>query len=246
MPPLVLLHAFPLHSGLYDALHPLLDGEVLTPDARGFGGTPLGDAAPDLAVGADDVAALLDARGWDRVILGGTSMGGYLAMAFARRHADRLAGIALLDTKAGADPEPARANRLRIAAAVEESGLEVIHAEVEPALLGESTRRERPEVVAAVRLMIDEADPAAVAWAQRAMAARPDSLAELSALGAAGLPALVLRGAEDRLSSAEDAEAMAAALACEVVTVPGAGHLAACEQPAAVAAALNSMVAAIS
>jgi pimeloyl-ACP methyl ester carboxylesterase len=237
--PLLLLHAFPVHSGLYRSLLPLLDGEVLAEDLRGFGAAALGADPPDLDRCADDVAAKLDQHGADRVILAGTSMGGYVAMAFARRHRDRLAGIALLDTKAGEDPAPARANRLRIAAAVEQAGLGVVYAEVEPALLGDTTRRLRPEVVAEVHAMVTAADPAAVAWAQRAMAVRPDSLSDLSSLD---LPALVLRGDEDVLSTAADSAAMAEALRCDLTTVAGAGHLAAIEQPAAVAAALNELI----
>lgn len=242
MTALVLLHAFPLDSGLYRRLLPLLPAQVLTPDVRGFGATPLGTDPPSLDHCADDVAAMLDRDGLERVVLGGTSMGGYIAMAFARRHPERLAGLALLDTKAGADAEPARANRERIAAAAETDGLAVVHADVEPALLGESTRRDQPDVVAEVHAMVASADPAAVAWAQRAMAARPDSLADLAALAATGLPSLALRGAEDALSSADDTAAMADALGTEAVTVEAAGHLAAIEQPTAVAAALVELI----
>jgi pimeloyl-ACP methyl ester carboxylesterase len=72
------------------------------------------------------------------------------------------------------------------------------------------------------------------------MAARDDTLDVLQAL--AGLPALVLRGADDMLSSQADVEAMAGALGCPVTTIDGAGHLAALEQPAAVAAALRALV----
>lgn len=65
---------------------------VLTPDQRGFGTTPLGDAPPSLDVVADDLARTLDERGMDRAVLAGSSMGGYVAMAFLRRFPDRVAG----------------------------------------------------------------------------------------------------------------------------------------------------------
>lgn len=122
--PLVLLHAFPLSAAMWSAQLETLPGptgdraRVVAPDQRGFGGAGLGSEEPSLDTVADDVARLLDAAGIDRTVLGGLSMGGYVAMAFAERHPDRLAGLLLANTKATADPGPTRANRERIAAAV--------------------------------------------------------------------------------------------------------------------------------
>ena len=239
--PLVLLHAFPLHASTYDRLRPLLAVDVITPDLPGFGSAPMPRGTPRLAAYAEAVLAELDAAGLPRVILGGTSMGGYVAMELLRLSPERVAGLALLDTKASADPPAARANRERIAAAAESAGLAVVHADVEPALVGESTKRDRADVVAEVHAMVAAANPMAVAWAQRAMAARPDSLADLAGFNG---PALVLRGDEDALAAEADALAMSDALAdVERVTVRGAGHLAAVENPAAVAAALAGLIA---
>src|SRR4051812_16558260 len=70
-PAVVLLHAFPLSSAMWLAQREALaaDFRVITPDLRGFGGSPLGDDEPSLDAVADDVAALLDAKGLDRVVL---------------------------------------------------------------------------------------------------------------------------------------------------------------------------------
>src|SRR3954469_15908446 len=140
--PLVLLHAFPLSSAMWLAQREgLANGwRVITPDLRGFGGSPMADDEPSLDVAADDVAALLDGLGLDRVVLGGLSMGGYVAMAFLRRHADRVGGLVLADTKAGADSPEGRANRERIAAAVlDDPESTVLVDQVLPTLLGPTT-----------------------------------------------------------------------------------------------------------
>src|SRR3712207_5560665 len=99
--PLVLLPAFPFDARLWDRVHIGLaeHAELITPDPRGFGGPPLGDAEPDLAVIAADVLALLDRCGLDRVLLGGCSMGGYVAMAVRRAAPERVGGLLLIDTK---------------------------------------------------------------------------------------------------------------------------------------------------
>ena len=242
--PVVLLHAFPLSSAMWlEQRNELADvARVITPDLRGFGGSRLGDDEPSLDHMADDVAQLLDTMSLDTVVLGGLSMGGYVAMAFARRHGDRLGGLILADTKASADPPAARDNRLRIADALDEQGtIQVLVDDVLPALTGESTKRDRPLVNGRVRALLEAAPPAAAAWAQRAMAARPDSFETLKNVS---VPALVVVGDEDTLSPPEDAEAMASALPdARLVVVPGSGHLTAVESPAAFTAAVRDFLA---
>ncbi|WP_066941199.1 alpha/beta fold hydrolase [Microtetraspora fusca] len=231
--PVVLLHAFPLSSAMWQAQREGLARActVITPDLRGFGGSPLGDDAPSLDVMADDVARLLDSEGIERAVVGGQSMGGYVTMAFCRRHADRLLGVILADTKAAADPAPARENRERIAEAVLRDGPAILVDEVLPPQLGATTARRRPMVSGRVRGLVQSAPPPAVAWAQRAMAARPDSFDTLRALTA---PVLVIVGDEDELSPRADAEAMAGAVPDgRLAVVPEAGHLSAMENPEA-------------
>jgi pimeloyl-ACP methyl ester carboxylesterase len=243
-PPLVLLHAFPLSSAMWldqrDGLSAV--ARVITPDQRGFGGTPLGDDPPSLEVAADDVAELLDRLDLGQVVIAGLSMGGYLAMALLRRHPERIKALVLADTKANADAEAARANRERIAAAVEsDDASTVLIDEVLPSLLGSTTVASRPLVSGRVRGLVQAAPPAAVAWAQRAMAARPDSFDLLRGFDR---PALVIVGAEDALAPPSDAQAMADALPQgRLVLVPEAGHLTAVETPESFNAAVAGFLA---
>ncbi len=244
--PVVLLHAFPLSSAMWLEQRNALGDRcrVITPDLRGFGGSPLGDDEPSLDAVADDVAAMLDGLDLERVVLGGLSMGGYAAMAFLRRHPERVSALVLADTKATADAPEAAANRERIAARLlSEDSSEVLLEEVLPSLLGPTTTRDRPLVAGRVRALVEAAPPAAAAWAQRAMAARPDSLATLRA---ADVPTLVLRGDEDALSSEADTDAMAEALPQgRLVVLPAAGHLSAVETPEPFAAAVGSFLGAL-
>jgi pimeloyl-ACP methyl ester carboxylesterase len=238
-PPVVLLHAYPVHRSLLTAQREALSAShrVITPDLRGFGASRLGDDEPSLGVMADDVAALLDRLGVARAVVGGVSMGGYVAMALVRRHPDRVSGLLLIDTKASADAPAARENRLRVAAAVTAQGPAALLPMVEN-LLGATTRATRPDVVATVRGWIAEVDPAAAAWAQRAMAARPDSF---DSLRAAGLPGAVVVGEEDTITPHDEALALAEALGPHAVVhvVPRAGHLTPVEAPEATNAALR-------
>lgn len=242
--PLMLLHAFPLSSAMWLAQREALAGtcRVLTPDLRGFGGSPLGSDEPSLDEMADDVAALLDAKGLDSVVLGGLSMGGYVAMAFARRHPDRLAGLVLADTKATADSEDAKANRRRIADEIESDPESTVLVDaVLPTLLGATTKSQRAMVAGRVKALVQAAPAPAVAWAQRAMADRPDSRESLAAVS---VPTLVVVGDEDTLSPPDEAQQIVDALPDATLAVlSGAGHLSAVEAPEPFAEAVASYLA---
>lgn len=248
--PLVLLHGFPLDHRMWLDVTDLLAGEptVLAPDLPGFGTSPTGDdvaqavgiPGPSLEVMADGVAASLRAAGVDRAVVAGLSMGGYVAMAMAERHPGLVAGLALLDTKSTLDAEPARQRRLEIAAVVEaEETVEAVLG-MRTALLGASNRTTRTDLVERFEMWIRDQGPGAVAWAQRAMAARPDRTEVLAAFDG---PATVIVGEEDEMSPPEAARAMAAVLRdVELVLVPGSGHMTSNENPEPVAAALTALL----
>jgi pimeloyl-ACP methyl ester carboxylesterase len=217
---------------------------VITPDLRGFGGTPLGSDAPSLDVSADDVARMLDALDLNSAVIGGLSMGGYVAMALLRRHGDRVRALVLADTKAAADAEPARENRERMAELLtDDPDSTVLLDEVLPKLVGTTTLEKRALIFGRVKALVQGAPSAAAAWAQRAMAARPDSFETLRAFSG---PALVIAGEEDALSSPEDAQAMADALPNgHLVSIPESGHLTAVEIPEAFNTAVREFVATV-
>lgn len=184
---------------------------------------------PDLAAMAHVVIELMASQGHQHFAVAGLSMGGYVAMALLRSVPSRIDGLALLDTKANADSDAAARSRLDYATRVEQEGMGWVPDAYLDLLLGETTRRKRPKVVDRVRDWIEHADPAKVAWAQRAMAVRPDSLEQLRVFRQ---PSVVVVGQEDTLSPVSDALAMAEALGgAPLSEVPTAGHLSSVECP---------------
>lgn len=230
--PLVLLHAFPLSSAMWLAQREGLAGRfrVITPDMRGFGGSVLGDDAPSIDAMADDVARMFGDLGVRRAVVCGLSMGGYVAMALCRRHPDLVLGLVLAATRAAADTEAARANRLRQAERLDhEGGPQVLVDDVLPGLVGPTTHRQRALIYGRVRGLVQATPPSAAAWAQRAMAGRADAFGTLRGLR---VPGLVMIGDEDALATEDEARAMADALPdAELLVLPRAGHLCAVEQP---------------
>lgn len=251
--PLVLLHGFPLDHRMWFDVTDLLAGDptVLALDLPGFGASPAGpDVAealgadrdvPSVEVMADGVAAALRAEGVGRAVVAGLSMGGYAAMALVERHPDLVAGLGLVDTKSTADDDAARAKRIHVAeTVVAEMRVDAVLG-MRTALLGATNRVARPDLADRIERWIRDQGPQAVAWAQRAMAARPDRTAVLA--GYQG-PAVVVVGDEDELAPVTAAEHMVQALPhADLVVVPRAGHMTSNESPEPVAAALATLLA---
>ncbi len=242
---IVLLHAFPCDGSMWEEQAAALRAcgwRTLVPDLPGFGASELPGNGPDLASIVQILSADLRARGLERFVLAGLSLGGYLGMEWLRFEPTSIAGLILCDTKASADTESAAAGRERIASAVlarpELTG-DILEDAMLPALLApDSLTDER--VLSRVRGWLHAAKPESIAWYQRAMARRPDSHADLAAFDG---PALVLRGELDVMSGHAELASMQAALTgSRAIEVPRAGHLAATEQPEAVSAAMVDFV----
>lgn len=230
-PAVLFLHAFPLGLVMWDAQARALapTHQVIRFDARGFGGSPSGDGLLTMERIADDAAALLDHLDVSQAAVCGCSMGGYAAFALVRRHPDRLRGLVLHDTRAGADGEEARKNRAMLAEKVRREGAVAAAEAFLPRLLGETTHQQRPEVVSLVREIILAASPRGIADALAGLSARADSTTTLREIR---VPTLVVVGVEDALTPVAEAEALQRGIdGARLAVIPKAGHLSNLENP---------------
>jgi 3-oxoadipate enol-lactonase len=148
-----------------------------------------------------------------------------------RRHPEKLAGLVLQDTRAGADTAEARANRAALASRVLEEGAAAAADAFLPKLVGETTHRENSDLVARLRERILVTSPLGIAEALHGLGTRADSR---ETLGHVQVPALVVVGEEDVLTPPEESEAMAAAIdGSRLEVIPRAGHLSNLENPSA-------------
>jgi 3-oxoadipate enol-lactonase len=198
-PPVLLLHAFPLGMAMWEPqVRALLDRHrVVRFDARGFGASPPGDGLLSMERIAQDAVALLDHLALAQAVVCGLSMGGYAAFAMMRRHADRVSALVLADTRAGADSDQAKKGRAELADKVRRQGPEAAAEAFLPKLLGETSRRERPELAAHVRDMILANPPRGICDALAGLAARADSTDLLREIR---VPTLFVVGEEDAVS----------------------------------------------
>ncbi len=232
---IILLHAFPLSPAMWAPQLPALaDHAVLAPAFPGFGEQPLSE--PDLDRFADVVIDAMDTAGVRRATIVGLSMGGYVAFRLLAKAPDRIAALVLADTRAGEDDAAGKTKRTDQARRVRAEGVGWLGDALVPALLGETTRRTRPEVVDTVRGLIAAAKPEGVARALEAMRDRPDSTPLLASIT---VPVLVMVGEEDTLTPPVEARSIVGGVVDgRLVVIPKAGHLTNLENPEAFNAAL--------
>jgi 3-oxoadipate enol-lactonase len=240
--PLVFLHAFPLNGRMFEPQMAAFsaDRRVIAPDFPGFGRSPRTPAQPDVRYYAEGVRNLLDRLRLEHVVLGGVSMGGYVAFECMRLFPERVSALVLANTRPDPDSEEARETRNEMALRVAQEGVEVL-AEIQmERLLSPTTRENDEELVERVRAMILENSPDGTVAALGAMRERPDSTPLLAEIG---VPTLVVGGEEDSISSPE----MMARMADEIpdsrhVSLPRTGHLSNLEAQEEFNAALKSFL----
>jgi pimeloyl-ACP methyl ester carboxylesterase len=230
----VFVHGFPLRASMWEPQFEVAvqsGRRVVAPDLPGFGrsAVPADRSAYSIDGYADLVAALIDDLGLGRVVMAGLSMGGYIALAVARRHPGVLAGLVLADTRADPDSPEGRQARSDSQALVEERG------DVTPLVDGLLTRiladtgPRHAEVGATLGDMMRSTAPAGWIGALEAMKQRRD---QTDLLPSIAVPTLVVVGEGDALAPVDVAEAMAKAIpGAHLEIVPGAGHVSNLENP---------------
>jgi pimeloyl-ACP methyl ester carboxylesterase len=232
-PVLALLHAFPFNQDMWE---PQLDGlhdvaHVITLDLPGFGASQTTDGDYSLETMAEIVHDFLRHLGHEQVVLGGISMGGYIALAYARKFPNHLKGLILADTRANADTPEARKRRLEQIQEINQEGLWGLAQSMPLKVLTPATAVKRPALVKELCGHIAASNVMAVTGALEAMADRPDSTDVLPGIH---VPTLVIVGEGDDLTPPTVAQEMVDHLPKgKLVTIPGAGHLSNMEAPQA-------------
>jgi pimeloyl-ACP methyl ester carboxylesterase len=239
--PVVLLHAFPFNSSMWEPqIAPLFGAcRCIVPDLRGFGDSP--QSGPyTMDRHADDVGALLDALQIEQAVIAGLSMGGYVALALWRRHRQRIRALVLADTRASADTPEAGQKRLDLITVARTQGVDAVIDKQLPGLIGKSTREKQPDLVQRIRSIMARSTVDGIVGGLEAMRTRADSTPLLAGID---VPALIVVGDEDAITPAKDARAMHEAIPnSRLEVIPEAGHLSNLERPAAFNTALSDFV----
>jgi pimeloyl-ACP methyl ester carboxylesterase len=233
--PLVLLHGYPLDHRLWNDVAPLLVDtfEVIIPDLRGFGGSSTVDSFYTVEDMASDVAALLDHLEIQKAAVVGHSMGGYVALAFARLFPERLSGLGLVSSQVLSDPPERKEGRYKSAAEVADKGIASVVETMTPKFTSD------PRLQQFARNSMEEQQPAAYIGALKAMAERVDSTPLLTSIK---VPVVLVHGDADQLIPIDRAREVKAALpSAHLVEINGAGHMPMMESPEKTANALKQL-----
>ena len=238
---LLLIHAFPVGMRLWEPVVIPAQWRALAPALPGFDGAePPARDSTSIDDYARWILRFMDHLRVDHAVLGGLSMGGYVAFALWRLERLRWRALVLADTRAGADSEPARAAREKLLQTIQARGTQGVADEMIPKLLGATTRTVRPQTVDHVRRLIERQTNEGVRAAVVRLRDRPDSTPLLPDIK---VPALVLVGDEDEVTPPGEADRMHAQLEdARLVRIPQAGHLSCLENPPAFNAAVATFL----
>lgn len=231
--PLMLVHGYPLDHRIWEEVASLLesDFDLILPDMRGFGESQVMQADQSIMSYAADLRGLLDHFHIRQALVAGHSMGGYVALAFARQFPKRLSGLGLIASQTLADTPERREGRFATAKEVVESGVSSVADSMAPKLSADAA------IQAILRGFILDQPPLGIASALRAMADRPDSTGLLKVLD---LPIVIVHGQVDSLIPIERAREMKEAVSsAHYVELPNAGHMPMMEDAPSVAEALR-------
>lgn len=240
-PAVVLIHGFPMTRAIWDAHVERLAkrSRVLRPDLRGAGTSSVPEGPYLMERLAADVAAILDSLGIERAALVGHSMGGYVALAFARMYTERVTRLALVSSRLRADTPQEAAARHALADRVErDASVEPVIEAYLPRLLAPETIAQRADIVARATAIARLNTPLGLAATLRGLAVRVSSEDIAEDLD---IPVLVVAGGADRVVPLDEARSAAAKFRrAELVVCPRSGHLAMLEEPPRVADALTA------
>ena len=217
--PLMLLHGYPLDHHIWDDVIPLLEDtfDLIIPDLRGFGDSSTVDTPYTMDDMATDVAGLLGHLSIQKTAIAGHSMGGYVALAFARHFPKRITGLGLVSSQVLADPPDRKEGRYKSAAEVVEKGIDSVVETMTTKFTSD------PRVQALARESMQKQKPAAYIGALKAMAERIDSTPLLPTIQ---YPVVVIHGDTDVLIPVIRAREVKEAIPdAHFVEISGTGHL---------------------
>lgn len=227
--PLVLIHAFPTDKNLWNPQKKVLKKyfRVIILDLWGFGKSEEVDGkALPMSDYADEVKQLLDQLHIQKAIIGGESMGGYIALSLLKKYPDTIDGLILSDTQAIADTEEIKAKREAAAIDLLDHGTAQFIQNFMPKALSSAASEETKQYLQSI---LEKQSKFAFASSLRGMAVREDSS---EVLKNSQIPVLIITGDKDILISPEQSKNMHnLAKNSKLVIIEGAGHLSSLEQP---------------
>jgi pimeloyl-ACP methyl ester carboxylesterase len=234
--PLILLHGYPLNRTIWKGVLPFLTdiADVIMPDLRGHGKSPIPEGEYSMETMAGDVIALMDSIGIETAVIAGHSMGGYVTLALLKYHPERLIAVGMVASQAAADSPEKYLARMESIEEIKISGPTA----VTEGMLARLTRKE--DILPELAEIISAATAQGLIGTLAGIAKREDALERLRSIKT---PLMVISGAEDLIVPRErSAEIVRSSPNAWWVEILGSGHMPMMENPEATGLALRSLV----
>lgn len=229
--PVIFIHGFPFNRTMWQPQYDFLKEthRVIIYDLPGFGkSTPLKEAA-SISAFADDLIQFMRTLKIEKAVVAGLSMGGYILLNAVERYPECFSAIVLSDTQCLADSKENAQKRYDTILKIEKEGLENFAMEFLENVFSEDTKKEKKELTALMKQVIQENSIEAICDALKAMAERKETCSGLKRIP---IPALILCGEEDSLTPVARSEFLFSNMSnAELHTIKKAGHLPNLEQP---------------
>ncbi|STX81371.1 alpha/beta hydrolase [Legionella busanensis] len=226
---LVLIHAFPTDKRLWSLQEKGLAKKfrVISLDLWGFGESSSVDGSTiSMTDYAEEVHQLLHYLHIEKAIIGGESMGGYIALAFLEKYPSQVEGLILSNTQANEDDLDTKASREKLAAEIIKKGSDSF---VKNFLTKALSPKAAEDTKAYLSHILVSQKPAALASALRGMSIRNKMF---HVLANSDIPILIITSDQDIVISSQKSEEMHAITKnSQLITISNAGHLSNLEQP---------------
>ena len=228
--PVVFIHGFPLSRRMWTPQISALSGKyrVIALDLRGFGESDKPSGPYSIKDFADDVSSLMLELNAAPSVVVGHSMGGYIAFQLIRRYSKQVQSLILTNTRAEADTEEKRRNRLALMERIRKEGKDRFLEESAARLLSPQNA-EKADLVRQVRSFMEGCNEETLIATLKALAERPDNTDLLKKIR---VPTLIIAGDQDQIVPVESALFMARTIPQAAISlIKGTGHLSNFENP---------------
>lgn len=203
-PDLVLIHGFCENRTIWDQFAASLSGvHVVMPDLPGFGKSPLPPTPFSIEDAARTMLSWLDEMKFQRPVIIGHSLGGYVTLAMAHLQPKKFAGIGLFHSTAAPDSEEKKENREKVIEFVTRHGVEPFVETFVPGLF----RMKNHHAIQSVHAIAMQTQKETLVAYAAAMRDRPDRREVLSTYSR---PILLIAGKYDAIIPVDQSEAQVA------------------------------------
>ncbi|MFC3197976.1 alpha/beta fold hydrolase [Parapedobacter deserti] len=221
----VFVHGFPFNKNTWipqlEALPANTTGIAV--DVRGHGNSTVGHGFFSVDVFAKDLLVFLRKLGIAKAVLCGVSMGGYIALRAYEIQPDVFSGLILSDTHSLADDNAAKIKRFDSIQSVLKNGKRAFSIGFVNNVFSQKSLIENHVAVDLIKSSIRRNTESSICSTLLALASRTDTTDSLSAIS---VPVLVVRGADDRITTKEHADILVSKISdATYVEFPDCGHL---------------------